>query len=104
MALGVLKLTHHQRYLLTISLCVLNGIQMFIGLGITANSIYVYVAVAPGLYSERAEISFVFLVMAVFGTHVILIYLAGMKICERSYLRAVKLASENLNFFGELFY
>lgn len=63
---------------------------MFIGLGITLNSIYVYSAVAPNLYSERAEISFVFIVMAVFGTHVILVYLAGMKICEKCYLRAIK--------------
>lgn len=91
MALGVFKLTHHQRYLLAIVLCILNGLQMLIGLGITVNSIYVYVAVAPGLHSERAEISFVFLVMAIFGTHVIIVYLAGMKICERCYLRAVKL-------------
>lgn len=90
MALGVFKLTHRQRYILAIILIVLNGTQMFIGLGITVNSIYVYAAVAPGLYSERAEISFVFLVMAVFGTHVILVYLAGMKICEKCYLRAIK--------------
>lgn len=91
MALGVYKLTHQQRYVLAIILCILNGIQMFIGLGITVNSLYVYVAVAPGLYSERAEICFVFLVMAVFGTHVIFVYLAGMKICERCYLKGMKL-------------
>lgn len=90
MAIGILKLTHHQRYILAIVLCVLNGVQMLIGLGITLNSIYVYAAVAPGLYSEKAEISFVFLVMAIFGTHVILVYLAGMKICEKCYLRAIK--------------
>lgn len=95
MAVGVFKLTHHQRYILAIILCVLNGIQMFIGLGITVNSIYVYVAVAPGLYSERAEIGFVFLVMAVFGTHIILVYLGGMKICERCYLRAMKYLYRN---------
>lgn len=90
MAVGVYKLTHRQRYIIAITLCVLNGIQMLIGLGITLNSIYVYAAVAPDLYSERAEISFVFLVMAVFGTHVILVYLAGLKICEKCYLRAIK--------------
>lgn len=96
MALGVFMLTHHQRYLIAIALCILNGIEMFIGLGITVNSIYVYMAVAPGLHSERAEISFVFLVMTIFGSHVILVYLAGLKICERCYLRAMKLKLRHL--------
>lgn len=90
MALGVITLTHQQRYHIAIAACVLNGIQMLIGLAITANSIYVYTAVASGLQSDKAEINFVFLVMAIFGTHVILLYLAGMKICERCYLKAIK--------------
>ncbi|KAL3269978.1 hypothetical protein HHI36_009033 [Cryptolaemus montrouzieri] len=83
MSIGVFKLSLKQRRNLGLVFNALNLIQILLGLSITATSVYIVISVAPILYSERSEVNFVFIVTAVYGTHVILHYLMGIKICDK---------------------
>lgn len=91
MALFVVKLTRRQRFLTALLFSILNIIQMLLGLTLTCHAMYVYVTIAPNLYTEKAEVMFVFAVTGMYGTHVIFNYLLGMKIVEKCYKQAHKL-------------
>lgn len=91
MAFGVFKLTARQRFCLGLAFTLLNITQISFGLIITGWSIYICVNVSPNLYSEKAEITFVFTVTSMYGTHIIIHYLVGIKICEKCYHKAHKL-------------
>ncbi|XP_044754210.1 peripherin-2 [Coccinella septempunctata] len=83
MSIGVFKLSLKQRRTLGLVFNALNFLQIIFGLSITVTSIYIVLSFAPILYSERSEINFVFIVTGIYGTHVILHYLMGIKICEK---------------------
>lgn len=83
MSFGVFKLSLHQRRTLGLIFNILNFLQILLGLSVTVTSAYIVLYFAPILYSERSEINFVFIVTGIYGTHVILHYLMGIKICEK---------------------
>lgn len=90
MAIGIFKFTKKQRFILGLIFTGLNLLQVTFGLILTAWSIYICVNVAPKFYSEKGEIKFVFTVIALYGTHLIIHYLIGIKICEKCYRKAQK--------------
>lgn len=85
MNFGIFKLTFEQRKFLAVFSTVLCFIEFLLGAFITGGSIYVVVTISPRFYSEKAEITFVFTVTGMFGTHVIITYLIGIKICDKCY-------------------
>lgn len=91
MAVGVVNLTLRGRYLLAITIVCFLLSQSLLGLCITSWSIYVCTTVSPTLYSEKSEVTFVFTVTGMYGTHVLFHNLTGIKICQRCYLQAHKL-------------
>lgn len=90
MNFAVFKLTFKQRKLFAILVTLLCFLQFFLGIIITGGSIYIVVTISPRFYSEKAEITFVFTVTSMFGTHVIITYLIGIKICDKCYNYAHK--------------
>lgn len=83
MSFGVFKLSLKQRRTLGFLFNGLNFLQILLGLSITSTSAYMVLYFAPILYSERSEINFVFVVTGIYGTHVLLHYVMGIKICEK---------------------
>lgn len=96
MAIGVFKLNEAQRNRLSVAFNALNFIQIILGLSITSYSIFIYLNVAPILFSERSEVDFVFIVTGIYGTHVILHYLAGIKICHKCLNQPHKKSTPNI--------
>lgn len=90
MAIGIFKFTRKQRFYLGLIFTGLNILQIVFGILITGWSIYICVNVSPNLYTEKGEIKFVFTVTALYGTHIILHYLIGIKLCEKCYKKAQK--------------
>lgn len=90
MAVGVFKLTKSQRDILSIIFLVLNMIQVLTGVVMLSMSIYIYVSVAPVLYSERAEISYVFAVIGICGFNNVCCFLFGLKIRLKCLRQAYK--------------
>lgn len=90
MAIGIFKFTRRQRIYLGLTFTGLNLLQVLFGLIITGMSIYICENVAPNFYSEKGEIKFVFTVTALYGTHIIIHYLVGLKIVDKCYRRAQK--------------
>lgn len=79
-----------QRFRLGIIFSVFNIMQVALG-GITTGwSVYVITAISPNLYTEKAEIDFVFTVTGMYGMFVVIHYLVGMKICEKCIYKAHK--------------
>lgn len=90
MAILVVKLTRRQRYYTAVAFSVLNIIQMVLGLTLTSHAMYIYIAISPNLYTEKGEVTFVFAVTGMYGTHILFNYLIGMKIVEKCYRQAHK--------------
>ncbi|KAH0811421.1 hypothetical protein GEV33_011373 [Tenebrio molitor] len=61
-------------------------------------SIYIYVSVAPVLYSERAEISYVFAVIGICGFNNVCCFLFGLKIRLKCLRQAYKKSTRSLVF------
>lgn len=91
MAICVFRLTRNRRFHLALAFTILDVIQVLLGLFLTCHAIYVYATVTPGMSTERAEVTFVFAVTAMYGTHVIFHYLAGIRICEKCFKQSHKL-------------
>ncbi|KAK9876900.1 hypothetical protein WA026_015936 [Henosepilachna vigintioctopunctata] len=83
MSIGVFRLTLKQRHNLGWMFNILTLAQVLLGLSITGTSVFIVISAAPVLYSERSEVNFVFIVTGIYGTHVILHYLMGLKICYK---------------------
>lgn len=96
MAILVIKLTRRQRYYTAIAFSVLNIVQVLLGITLTSHAIYIYVTISPNLYTEKAEVTFVFAVTGMYGTHIIFNYLLGMKIVYKCYRQAHKSALTKL--------
>lgn len=86
----IFKLSRRQRFMLALAFTILNFVQIFLGILTVGWSIYVCVSISHNLYSEKAEIIFVFTVTCMYGTHVIIHYLIGIKISEKCFNRAHK--------------
>lgn len=80
MAIGVFILTLNQREFVSIVLLVLSFIQVFCGVVMFAIAMYLYITIAPVLYSERAEVNFISGVVAICGVNNIGCFLLGVKI------------------------
>lgn len=96
--LGIFKFTGRRRYVLTITFTALNFIQIILGLLMTGGSLYIVIGVSGKFYSEKAEITFVFTVTGMFGTHVVITYLVGIKIGDKCYNLAHKQVFLHLTF------
>ncbi|XP_071050358.1 peripherin-2 [Onthophagus taurus] len=82
--------TKQQRLRMGVVFSVLNALQVLLGILTTTWSLYVILGVAPKLYTEKPEIDFVFTCTGMYGTHVIIHFLVGMKICEKTIFKAHK--------------
>ncbi|KAJ8946889.1 hypothetical protein NQ318_008245 [Aromia moschata] len=90
MAIGIFKLSHKQRQHLSVVFITLNVLQILLGFGMTSSSVYILVAMAPVLHTEKAEIDFAFTVTGIYGTHVIFHWIIGIKMCRKSIKQAHK--------------
>lgn len=90
MAIGVFKLNKRDRRCLSLIFSFFNILQAILGSTITGTSIYVYVSLSPGLYVEGTEIQFVQVVTGIYGTHIIIHWLLGLKISDKCYYEAHK--------------
>ncbi|XP_063925097.1 photoreceptor outer segment membrane glycoprotein 2 [Zophobas morio] len=98
MAVGVFKLSKSQRSFLSIIFLILNLIQVLTGVTMLSLSIYVCISVAPILFSERAELSYVFAVVAICGVNNICCWLFGLKIRLKCLNQASKKSTRSLVF------
>ncbi|EFA09824.2 hypothetical protein TcasGA2_TC011971 [Tribolium castaneum] len=73
-------------------------IQVLAGVVMLSLSIYIYVSVAPVLYSERAEISYVFFVIGLCGFNNICCYLFAIKIQRKCLKQSFKKSTRSLVF------
>ena len=84
-------LSKKKRRALACTFTTLNLVQISLGLLITIWSIYICIVMAPKIYMEGSDINFVFTVTGMFGTHIIIHFAIGIKVCEKCMFKAHKL-------------
>ncbi|XP_017772768.1 PREDICTED: LOW QUALITY PROTEIN: uncharacterized protein LOC108559904 [Nicrophorus vespilloides] len=89
----IFKFSRECRFQMALAFTILNLVQATLGMLIAGWSLYLCLEVSKHLYAEKAEITFVFTVTALYGTHIIFQYLMGIKICAKCFNKAHKFES-----------